>query len=73
MIAFISPVLLEPSKATRTEASKGLVFIIPYERVQSFVISKRSLKGAVLTYVANPQPAGLSGPTVRLLGREPSV
>ena len=39
MMAFISPVLLEPSKGTRTE------------RVQSFAKSERSLKGAVLTYI----------------------
>ena len=73
MIAFISPVLLEPSKGTRTEASKGMVLTIPYERVQSFATSRCSLKGAVLTYVGNPQPAGLPGPTVRLFGQDPSV
>ena len=62
MMAFISPVLLEPSKGTRTE------------RVQSFANSKRSLKGAVLTLICSKYlTRWVVGPTVRLLGQEPYV
>ena len=72
-MARISPVLLEPSSGTRACASIGVFLTLPYEEDQCSSTGICDVKGVCDVYKANPHPAGLSGPTARLLGQEPSV